>query len=85
MTNNDAVLQELKTLRLEVENLKDKANETKTLELKDIETTIEDFLKSAKSNKLLQTLKKDYENISPVTAIGLFALGAIFTRSLSSK
>jgi len=34
---------------------------------------------------LLQTIKKDYENISPTSAIVLFALGAAFGHALSSK
>ena len=34
---------------------------------------------------LLQTIKKDYENLSPTSAIVLFALGAAFGHALSSK
>lgn len=40
--------------------------------------------KDALSN-LLETFKKDYENLSPTSAIVLFALGAAFGHALSSK
>jgi hypothetical protein len=36
-------------------------------------------------NDLLETIKKDYENLSPTSAIVLFALGAAFGHALSSK
>ena len=36
-------------------------------------------------NELLDTLKKDYDNLSPTSAIVLFALGAAFGHALSSK
>ena len=36
-------------------------------------------------NDLLETFKKDYENLSPTSAIVLFALGAAFGHALSSK
>ena len=34
---------------------------------------------------LLETIKKDYENLSPVAAVVLFALGAAFGRALDYK
>jgi predicted RNase H-like HicB family nuclease len=36
-------------------------------------------------DQLLDTIKKDYENLSPTSAIVLFALGAAFGHALSSK
>ena len=36
-------------------------------------------------NSLLETIKHDYENLSPTSAIVLFALGAAFGSALSSK
>ena len=83
MTEEKSIHQELQELRLEVQNLKSEQSTevTKT----SLETTIKDFLEKDNINELFETIKKDYENISPITAIGLFTLGAIFARSLSSK
>ena len=36
-------------------------------------------------HQLLDTIKHDYENLSPTSAIVLFALGAAFGHALSSK
>lgn len=36
-------------------------------------------------NKLMDTIKNDYENLSPTSAIVLFAMGAAFGHALSSK
>ena len=36
-------------------------------------------------NHLLDTIKNDYKNISPISAIALFALGAAFGNVISSK
>ena len=36
-------------------------------------------------DQLLETIKHDYENLSPTSAIVLFALGAAFGHALSSK
>jgi len=36
-------------------------------------------------NDLVETVKKDYQNLSPASAILLFALGALLGRTLSSK
>ena len=36
-------------------------------------------------DKLMDTIKNDYENLSPTSAIVLFALGAAFGHALSSK
>ena len=42
----------------------------------DVKDQVEDIIK---------TLKKDYETISPVSALILFAVGAAFGRALSSR
>ena len=54
---------------------------------KEIMQSIEEGKTDAKEvfNELLQTIKKDYENLSPTSAIVLFALGAAFGHALSSK
>ncbi|HHH37555.1 MAG TPA: hypothetical protein ENK77_02950 [Epsilonproteobacteria bacterium] len=36
-------------------------------------------------HELVDTLKKEYENLSPLAAVVLFALGAAFGRALSSN
>jgi len=36
-------------------------------------------------DQLMDTIKNDYENLSPTSAIVLFALGAAFGHALSSK
>ena len=36
-------------------------------------------------NQLLEGIKKEYENLSPASAIALFALGAVFGYAFSSK
>jgi SMC interacting uncharacterized protein involved in chromosome segregation len=63
----------------EVEKAKEKA--------KEIMTSVEDGKTDAKEaiNQLLDTIKHDYENLSPTSAIVLFALGATFGHALSSK
>ena len=97
MIIDDGIQKELETLRLEIENLKEQkkqTQDTKIIENKDIEATITKFLESTHNfkgdakdsiNELLKTIKKDYANISPITAIGLFAIGMIFGRVTSSK
>jgi len=76
---NNTIQQELEELRLEIENLKEQKVQK--------EKSIEDFTSDVKDNmnELLETIKKDYADMSPVTAIGIFALGVIFGRFSSSK
>jgi len=52
-----------------------------------IMTSLEDGKTDAKEalDQLVDTIKKDYENLSPTSAIVLFALGAAFGHALSSK
>jgi CRISPR/Cas system-associated endonuclease Cas3-HD len=63
----------------EIEEVKTKADE--------IMTSFEEGKSDAKEamDQLLNTIKKDYENLSPTSAIVLFALGAAFGHALSSK
>ena len=95
MTEKNTIYQELEELRLEVENLKKNKevnaestnNFVQAAEVtKDqIQTTIKDFLEKDNINDLVETLKKDYASISPITAISIFTLGVIFARALSRK
>ena len=63
----------------EIEEAKEKAEE--------IMTSLEEGKTDAKEamNQLVETIKQDYENLSPTSAIVLFALGAAFVHALSSK
>lgn len=53
----------------------------------EIMTTLQEGKVDAKEtlDQLLETIKNDYKNISPTSAIVLFALGAAFGHALSSK
>jgi len=71
-----------------------KEEEAKALEVAEAQEKAEEIMESLEEGKtdakemldqLLQTIKKDYENISPTSAIVLFALGAAFGHALSSK
>ena len=71
-----------------------KAQEAREAEAKEAEAKAKEIMKSIESgksdakevlNELLETLKKDYDNLSPTSAIVLFALGAAFGHALSSK
>ncbi len=84
---NNTVQQELEELRLEIENLKEQKEQTKSSKITEQKKSIEDFTSDVKDNinELLETVKKDYADMSPVTAIGIFTLGVIFGRFSSSK
>ena len=62
-----------------ISEVKDKAEEIIT-SLEDGKTEAKDAL-----NQLMDTIKDDYENLSPTSAIVLFSLGAAFGHALSSK
>ena len=71
-----------------------KEEEKKVLEVAEAEEKAEEIMESLEEGKidaketldqLLLTIKKDYENLSPTSAIVLFALGAAFGHALSSK
>ena len=84
---DNTIHQELEELRLEIENLKEQKKQNKDTKTIEQEKSIEDFTSDVKDsmNELLQTIKKDYKDMSPVTAIGLFALGVIFGRATSRR
>jgi len=71
-----------------------KEEEAKALEVTEAQEKAEEIMASLEEGKsdaketldqLLQTIKKDYESLSPTSAIVLFALGAAFGHALSSK
>jgi len=72
------------TTTLETRNDELSSSEEKA---KEIMESVEEGKVEAKEalNDLLETIKKDYENLSPTSAIVLFALGAAFGHALSSK
>lgn len=85
--------EEIKFLREEVERLKkedvqsraDEVEEDTTLDalvdgIHDIEGELEERV-----NALIERMKDDYENMSPVTAVAIFAVGALFGRLFLSK
>ncbi len=88
-------LQQLEAQRKEQEQLQAKkdarAQEQEFAEAREKAAQIMASVESGKTearevlDDLLQTIKKDYENLSPTSAIILFALGAAFGRALSSK
>ena len=69
----------LETEQLEINKAKNKAEE--------IMASLDEGKTDAKEalDQLVETIKKDYENLSPTSAIVLFALGAAFGHALSSK
>ena len=71
-----------------------KAEKIQAQEMKKVKEKAEDIMESVGEAKmdakdgiheLLETIKKDYENLSPVAAVVLFALGAAFGRALDTK
>ena len=71
-----------------------KAEKTQTQEMKKVKEKAEEIMESVGEAKtdakdgmheLLHSIKKDYENLSPVAAVVLFALGAAFGRALDTK
>ena len=97
----DLLRKEVETLKKEKEALKKKERtESLKAEIaqenleKEAEKDIKEISESAEADEvapkdtlsdLLETFKKDYENLSPTSAIVLFALGAAFGHALSSK
>jgi len=67
------------------------AQEKERLEAEEKAEEIMESLKEGKTDAkealhhLMDTIEKDYSNLSPVSAIVLFALGAAFGNALSSK
>ena len=85
--------EEIASLRAEVERLKkeDKASVQVTQEEKlSIDALVEGVQNlegdvELKAEELLARMKDDYENMSPVTAVAIFATGALFGRIFLSK
>ena len=88
-------LQEQKVLQKKQKEAKlAEAAEVRQQEITEIEKSAEKVLNSVREgtadaketfHQLLEGLRKDYENISPASAIVLFALGAIFGYAFSSR
>ena len=71
-----------------------KAEKVREMELLEAEEKAEEIMESLEEGKLdaketlyhlMDTIQKDYDNLSPTSAIVLFALGAAFGNALSSK
>ncbi|HDK38339.1 MAG TPA: hypothetical protein ENG92_04915 [Thiolapillus brandeum] len=93
--------EELEMLRKEVEELKQHQEQAETEsrdDFSDAEALIREKLEQAgekaeelkeevmeQLHDLMELLKSEYENVSPVAAVLLFALGAVFGRAISSK
>ncbi len=88
-----SMAEEIKYLREEVERLKkdDIQNSPEESEVDisldalvdgvhDMEAELEE-----KAHELVERMKEDYENMSPVTAVAIFAVGALFGRIFLSK
>ena len=88
-----SMAEEIEFLREEVDRLKkeDIANNTDEVEVDaaldalvdgvhDMEGELEE-----KAHELVERMKEDYENMSPVTAVAIFAVGALFGRIFLSK
>lgn len=85
--------EEIRYLREEVERLKKEDAQHSPKELEEDETLdalvdgvhkIEDELND-KMHEITERIKEDYENMSPVTAVAIFAAGALFGRIFLSK
>ncbi len=88
-----SMAEEIKYLREEVERLKKEDVESNSEEVEEdaaldalvegvhnIEGEVEE-----KVHELVDRMKEDYENMSPVTAVAIFAVGALFGRIFLSK
>ncbi len=93
-----AEVEALKSQKAEEEELERletlKVKEIHQQEIQEAEKKAEKIMESLKKGEtdaketlhhLMDTIKKDYENLSPTSAIVLFALGAAFGNALSSK
>lgn len=92
------IREELEMLRKEVEELKQKQEADDQLPTGDVGEFVHLKLEQAgekigeiegevkeQLEELAELLKKEYEHLSPVAAVFLFALGAVFGRAISSK
>lgn len=90
---NMSLEEEIKFLREEVERLKKEDAKNNVKEFEEDETLdslvdgvhkIEDELND-KFHAIAERIKDDYENMSPITAVAIFAAGALFGRIFLSK
>jgi ElaB/YqjD/DUF883 family membrane-anchored ribosome-binding protein len=88
-----SIEEEIKFLREEVERLKKEDAKNRIEEFEEDETLdslvdgvhkIEDELND-KFHAIAERIKDDYENMSPITAVAIFAVGALFGRIFLSK
>jgi ElaB/YqjD/DUF883 family membrane-anchored ribosome-binding protein len=88
-----SIEEEIKFLREEVERLKKEDAKNSIEEFEEDETLdslvdgvhkIEDELND-KFHAITERIKDDYENMSPITAVAIFAVGALFGRIFLSK
>jgi len=88
-----SMAEEIKFLREEVERLKkeDVANSAEDVE---VDTALDALVEGVhnmegeleeKASEIVERMKEDYENMSPVTAVAIFAVGALFGRIFLSK
>ena len=88
-----SMAEEIKYLREEVERLKKEDMQSTPEEIEEdaaldglvegvheMEVEIEE-----RAHELVERMKEDYENMSPVTAVAIFAVGALFGRIFLSK
>ena len=78
---------EEETAHLEVKEKEDKEIAEVKDKAEEIMNSLEEGKTDAKEalNQLVGSFKKDYENLSPTSAIVLFALGVAFGNAISSK
>ncbi len=85
--------EEIASLREEVERLK-KEDEASVQVAEQEEVSLDALVEGVqnlegdvelKAEELLARIKDDYENMSPVTAVAIFAAGALFGRIFLSK
>jgi hypothetical protein len=90
---NISMQDELRSLREEVERLKQINHQDKVDELEvdsaldalvEGASELEDELES-KAQEVLERMKLDYDNMSPATAVAIFSAGALFGRLFLSK
>lgn len=88
-----SMAEEIKYLRAEVERLKKEDMENMVEEIEE-DTSLDALVDSVhnmegeledKVHELVERMRDDYENMSPVTAVVIFAAGALFGRIFLSK
>lgn len=88
-----SMAEEIKYLRAEVERLK-KEDVDNTVEEIEEDAALDALVEGVhnmegeledKVHELVERMKDDYENMSPVTAVAIFAVGALFGRIFLSK